>query len=319
LSRIETREHGIRVAELEQLLDVYGVPAGSERSGLVELARKARDRGWEASFGAEINTVLRPVIGLEAGATAIRQFEAMIVPGLLQTADYMRAVIQAAATSTDTAADVERSVASRLARQNILRRARPPAYHVILDESVLLRTVAGRPVMRDQLRKLADLTAEPHMTIQVLALDSGTAPGVSGPFTIMSLPAATPDVLYGESAASGVVFADDPDRLRRATLRFGMLTERALSSEASVDLIIAAARGFEDELGQDDLMTTRTWRKSSFSSDNGGDCVELADLRGGEVGLRDSKHPEQGHLVFTRSEIAAWVAGAKAGEFDDLC
>lgn len=62
------------------------------------------------------------------------------------------------------------------------------------------------------------------------------------------------------------------------------------------------------------------WRKSSFSDNNGGDnCVELAELEEGGVGLRDSKRPEQPHMVFTRSEIAAFVAGAKAGEFDDLC
>lgn len=67
-------------------------------------------------------------------------------------------------------------------------------------------------------------------------------------------------------------------------------------------------------------MTGPNWRKSSFSEENhGGECVEVTALSGGEVGLRDSKHPERGHFVFTRSEIAAWVAGVKAGEFDDLC
>lgn len=250
LSRIETREHGIRVAELEQLLDVYGVPAGVERLGLAELARRARDRGWEASFGADITSTLRPLIALEAGATAIRHFAAMLVPGLLQTADYMRAVIEAAGAGTDSAADIERGVARRLARQAILRKENPPRYHAILDESVLLRTVAGRPVMRDQMRRLADVADELHTTIQVLPLDRGVSPGANGVFGIISLPAPTPDVVHGESAAAGLGLTEDPERVRRATLGFGRLTERALSIEASRDRIIAAARSFENDAGR---------------------------------------------------------------------
>lgn len=65
-------------------------------------------------------------------------------------------------------------------------------------------------------------------------------------------------------------------------------------------------------------MQDLAWRKSSFSGTGGGDCVELAPLPGGGVALRDSKHPEAGHLTFTRAELAAWIAGARAGEFDDL-
>lgn len=68
-------------------------------------------------------------------------------------------------------------------------------------------------------------------------------------------------------------------------------------------------------------MSTRHWRKSTFSTDNSGveDCVEVTTLPDGRIGLRDSKHPEAGHLTFTRTEMAAWLQAAQAGEFDDLC
>jgi hypothetical protein len=65
-------------------------------------------------------------------------------------------------------------------------------------------------------------------------------------------------------------------------------------------------------------MKTLRWRKSSYSANSTGDCVELAVLPDGQVGLRDSKHPERGHLTFTRSELLAWITDVKAGEFDDL-
>lgn len=66
-------------------------------------------------------------------------------------------------------------------------------------------------------------------------------------------------------------------------------------------------------------MQTPRWRKSSFSANTNGDCVEVTILPDEQIGLRDSKHPEAGHLTFTRAEMAAWINGAKAGEFDDLC
>jgi hypothetical protein len=65
-------------------------------------------------------------------------------------------------------------------------------------------------------------------------------------------------------------------------------------------------------------MQTLRWRKSSYSANGNGDCVELAVLPDGQVGIRDSKHPERGYLSVTRSELQAWIAGVKAGEFDDL-
>lgn len=247
LSRMEHREHGVRPREVEQLLDVYGVTDDALREPVLALAVRARERDWRAGFGfaAELPEHLRTLVSLEAGVTAIRQFETMLVPGLLQTTDYTRAVIEATNPGTVGSIDVERRVSHRMTRQHILRRPDPPSFHVILDEGILRRTVGSRAVMRDQLRKLVDVTAEPHMTVQILPFDTGGGAGLEGPFTLLTLPEPAPDVLYGEGVVSGSVFAEDREWVRKCTLRFGMLTQLARPRAESLEMVSEAAKGYE--------------------------------------------------------------------------
>lgn len=244
LSRIENHENGVRPNEVAQLLELYGV-AEPERVPVLELAVLAREREWRTAYGADLPESLRGLVSLEAGATAIRQFTTTAVPGLLQTADYTRAVIEATGPEVGSPIELERLVARRLTRQHVLRGPASPAFHAILDESVLLRPVGGGPVMRDQMRKLADLTGHEHLTVQVLTLESGGGPGVEGPFTLLSLPKPAPDVLYGEGAVTGSLYVSDSDRVRACTMRFGMLSQLALSRAESAERIAAAARRFE--------------------------------------------------------------------------
>lgn len=245
LSRVENRDHGIRPREVEQLLDLYGVSDPVEREQLLTLAARARERDWRSTYGPDLPERLRPLVSLEAGATAIRQFASMVVPGLLQTPDYMRAVIEATSPATTTAIEVERRVADRITRQHILRKPQPPSFHVILDEGILRRIVGSRAIMRDQLRRLADLADESFMTLQVLTFEAGGGAGLEGPFTLLSLPEPTPDVLHAEDVVSGVVFQEDRERVRVCTLRFGMLMQLALPRAESAEMISEAVRGFE--------------------------------------------------------------------------
>lgn len=176
--------------------------------------------------------------------------------------------------------------------------------------------------MRDQLRKLVDLAAEPHLTLQILPLAAGSGPGRSGPFTLLTLPEPAPDIVYGEGAVGGMVFVEDREAVRLCTLQFGMLTQLALPPAEPIDLIRQAAKGYELSARQGDRdMSTQHWRKSSFSTDgNGGtNCVKVTVLPDGKIGLRGSKHPEVAHSTFTRAEMTAWIKGVKAGEFDNLC
>lgn len=245
LSRVENREHGIRPKEVEQLLDVYGVRDAEARDPILTLAAEARDRNWKARFGVDLPEATRTLVSIEAGAVAIRQFETMLIPGLMQTTDYTRAAIEAASPAVVGPIEVDRRVAARMTRQHVLRRADPPTFHAILDEGILRRPVGRPSVMRDQLRKLVDLSAEAHVVLQILPLSGGASPGLNGPFTLLTLPEPALDVLYGEGTVAGMLFVEDRDRVRQCTLRFGMLTQLALDQTESVDMITEAARSYE--------------------------------------------------------------------------
>lgn len=245
LSRVENRDHGIRPREVEQLLDLYGVSDPVEREQLLTLAARARERDWRYTYGPDLPVPMRTLVSLEADVIAIRQFEIVVIPGLLQTTDYTRALIEATSPAPLSPIEVERRVAYRMTRQHILRKERPPTVHVILDEGVLRRVVGSRSVMRDQIRKLVDLAADSPMTIQILPFDRGAGPGINGPFTLLTLPEPTPDMLFGESGPSGMVFIEDQEQVRRCTLWYGMLTQLALSRAESVDMLSEVATSFE--------------------------------------------------------------------------
>jgi hypothetical protein len=244
LSRIENHESGVRPREVEQLLDAYEVTDPAVREPLLSLAEAARERDWRTNYGPDLPESLRPLVSIENAVTAIRQFETMVVPGLLQTADYTRAVIETVDPAATTAIEVERRVARRITRQHILRRPQPPTFHLILDEGVLRRTVGTRSVMRDQLRKLVDLAEAPHMTVQVLPFEAGGG-ALRGPFTLLSLPDPASDIVYGEGIVTGTVFVEDRETVRTCTLRFGMLTHLALPRAESLDALREAASSFE--------------------------------------------------------------------------
>lgn len=245
LSRIEKREHGVRPKDVENLLNVYGVAATAERELLLTLAAKARERDWVAQFGVELPESTQTLASIEAGAVEIREFENMLIPGLLQTTDYTRALGTLGGAAPTSSLEAEHRVSRRMTRQHILRRSEPPVFHVILDESILRRPVGPGSVMRDQLRKLVDLAAEPYLTVQILPFAGGGGPGLDGPFTLFSLPAPAPDLVYGEGGPAGMVFVEDRERTRRYMLRFGMLTQLALAREESTEMIQEAARSYE--------------------------------------------------------------------------
>lgn len=243
LSRIEHREHGVRPREVEQLLDVYGVTDADAREPIMALAERARDRRVE--LASELPEPIRALASIESGLVAMRQYETMLVPGLLQTPDYARSLIEVINLDPIGPIETERRVAARMARQLILRRPEPPLFHVILDEAILRRPIGRRSVMRDQLRKLTDLAAEPFLTLQILPLDAGSGPGLNGPFTLLSLPPPAPDIVYGEGGPAGMVFAEDREQVRMFTLRFGRLSQQALPRSESLDLIDRAAKAYE--------------------------------------------------------------------------
>jgi hypothetical protein len=241
LSRIENRDQGVKPREVAQLLDVYQTNQRT-RLALLELADAADERGWWVSLRRDLPEDFHPILSLEPALVAMRQYETMLIPGLLQTPDYARTLITGL-TPGNMADRTERKVIARMARQQILTCENPLEFHVVLEEAILERPVGQPVVMRRQLQRLIEAAEAPNVTIQVIPKSAGPHVGWEGPLTILSLPEPVPDIGYVEGN-SGVVYLESPDDVRRCTLKFGILTERALSAQDSLALIETAAKAF---------------------------------------------------------------------------
>jgi transcriptional regulator with XRE-family HTH domain len=244
LSRVENREHHLKPREVEQLLDAYGVTDTETRDALVQLAAPSRERGWWLSFGGELPEAWQPLLGLESGLIGLRDFQSQLVHGLLQTTDYARVLMMSINPGVMSPPEVERRVALRMTRQQIIAKDPPPQLHFILDETILHRLIGDRIVMHDQMRKLLQASEKPNITVQVLPRDVGGSPGLEGPFTLLTLPAPIPDIGHTEGPA-GTLCIEDRDQVREWTLRFGILTQRALPRQESAGLIAEAMHNFE--------------------------------------------------------------------------
>ena len=238
ISRIETGQSRAQTGDVRDLLDVYGVTS-DHAEALVQLAREARKRGWWTAYN---DVFTGTYVGLEAEASAMRTYEPQIIPGLLETEDYTRALIRAALVRADPD-EIERRVQARMARQETLARPDAPEIWAVLDEPAIRRPVGGQAVMKAQLRHLIDITAAPNSTItlQILPLAIGSHPGLSGPFVILDFPTSEdPPVVYLETATDGL-YLEETAETERYNLMFDHLRASALSARESASLIARLA------------------------------------------------------------------------------
>lgn len=234
VSRIENRQVGISTTDLRKLLDLYQVKNRIYREQLLEMARRATERGWWQSYGGAVPTALGNLIGLEAEAATIWTYEPELVPGLLQTADYARAVIRAGRPG-DTAQEIDRRVEVRLERQEALTRTDPPPpkVSVVLNEGVLARRVGGPEVMRAQLEHLMRDRDRANIVIQVLPFSGGEHPAMVGPFTMLTfLDPADPGVVNVENI-TGALALEQAEELRAYEAVWGAIQARAVSPDDS--------------------------------------------------------------------------------------
>jgi len=216
VSRIENRQVGISPRDLRKLLDLYHVEDRAYREELLEMGRRATERGWWQSYsGGVVPTAYANLIGLETEAATIRTYEPELVPGLLQTADYARAVIRAG-RPTDTTGEIDRRVEVRLERQEVLTRfdPPPPKVSVVLNEGVLARRVGGPEIMRAQIEHLMRERDRANITVQILPFSSGEHPAMVGPFTMLTfLDPADPAVVNVENV-TGAHALEKPEEIR---------------------------------------------------------------------------------------------------------
>jgi transcriptional regulator with XRE-family HTH domain len=245
VSRIETGASGVKPADLRLLLDAYEVRDRHLRELLLILAgseeTSGRHRWWHAYRGV-LPPTYRDFISLESQASAMRTLETTVVPGLLQTAEYARAVTRAAVKDLDEDR-LDTLVEVRLARQDVLRSDPPLALSAVLDEAVLRREVGGPGVMARQRRRLMEAARLPQVRLQVLPFTAGAHIGLTGPFVIFSFPSTSDlDVVVLDQLTSSL-YLERKEDLMAYSEAFSTLQFHALSPEDSLDYIAGIGDG----------------------------------------------------------------------------
>ena len=229
VSRIETAQVGVRPRDLGFLLELYEV-SETDRDQLLQIARERRQQRWWQEY-ADLPNIA--VAGLEDDASTIVQFSALLVPGLLQTEAYARAVLEAIRLDAKPV-DIERRLQLRIHRQALLTSEHPPEYWVVLDEAALRREVGGPAVMAEQLGRLIEVAKLPNVTLQVLPFTSGEHPGMDGDFTILHYrESADPDVVYIENTG-GDMYLEEREVTRRYNKLFDHLRAAAQNPGESI-------------------------------------------------------------------------------------
>ncbi|MEV5567649.1 helix-turn-helix transcriptional regulator [Streptomyces sp. NPDC052196] len=236
-SRVETARTGVKPGDLDTLLTLYGVAKDdTERAVLHALARDGARRGWWQTYADTISPAYADWISLEAQAKSVRTWQTTLIPGLLQTAAYARATIDAINMTTPPDR-VNALVDVRIARQSILTRPDPPEIWAIIHEVALRPQLGDTRVMREQLQRLLDVTALPHVSVQVLPLNASPHPGMAGPFTLLGFPeSADLDITHVEDLTNAL-YVEDPMEVSIYRAAFERLCAAALPFDKSTDLI----------------------------------------------------------------------------------
>jgi len=236
--RIETGQTSMRSLDVEQMCRVYGALAETTTS-LMALAKETKSKGWWLSYADIINEGFDVYIGLEESCSHLRWYEAELVPGLLQTEDYARTLIEADNPGV-APREIARRVQLRIARQTLLTRpVAAPELRVVLNESILRRPVGGREVMSVQLERLIAVSEMPNVALRVLPFAVGTHAGImSGPFVVLEFPtngngqATEPPTVYVDGF-TGALFLDKPHEIDRYEAAFNNIWDASLDEWAS--------------------------------------------------------------------------------------
>jgi transcriptional regulator with XRE-family HTH domain len=239
ISRIETGVNGVRPVELRVLLKAYGVEGEALSEALLGMAREGRTKGWWNRYGDVLSDGFADLAEMESKAVSLHSWETILVPGLLQTADYMRVLFRRGRLDV-AEEELDRHVAGRVHRQLALDRDDAPELWAVIYEPVLQARLGGSAVMREQFLHLARMAQRDHITVQVLPYTTDSHRGVAGPFSIVSTPPPGMDVVRTDTLATSLYIEDDA-QVHAYRLVFDQLRAAALGPAPSLDLIRSAA------------------------------------------------------------------------------
>ncbi|TQM81389.1 hypothetical protein FHX81_3754 [Saccharothrix saharensis] len=233
ISRIESSDIGVYLDDLEKLLDFYEV-ARKQRVELLGLARHAEQRGLLRTNNPNLPEDWQTWADFEDEASALLHYQPLAIPGLLQTPEYARTLIEATG-HTLTDGQVDALVASRMARQGLLSRSTPLKLSAIIEQSVLERPFHDQGAHRRQVRHLIDTGERPNVTVRVVPTDAELHGGLSGPFVILKYDDDPSLVLLENKVASLFIDVDDQIEVFEAT--WAALRRLAYTEEETLDYL----------------------------------------------------------------------------------
>jgi transcriptional regulator with XRE-family HTH domain len=240
ISRLETGQRGASARDVRDLADLYEVDA-ELRQRLAELAAEGKRQraSWQP-----LDLPYRRYTDLERNAVSIQDYALGTIPGLLQTADYAREVVRAAAREW-TPYEMEQRVEGRLARQQLLSGEDAPRYEVVIDEAVLHRVVGSPAIMHAQMRRLRDASHLPAVDVRVIRFGAGPLPALTNKFIILrfAMPGVE-DTVFMEGL-TGDLYLDKPQDVEVYQQAFATLSQMALSVDETRDLFEAMIHYYE--------------------------------------------------------------------------
>ncbi|RBM06922.1 helix-turn-helix transcriptional regulator [Streptomyces sp. PT12] len=248
--RIESGLTSMRSHDVQTMCGIYGAPEETTKA-LVGLARESKARGWWHAFGDTIPEGFDVFSSLEGAASQMSIYRGDVVPGLLQTEEYARAIIRAAHSDADEE-EIQRRVRLRMARQRLVTRVTaPPWLRVVLDEALLHRPIGAGTVMARQLRHLAEVSTRDNVAIRVIPTKAGAHRGLlSRSFTILRFPQGgdgketEPPTVYADGD-TGDLYLDRPHEIAQYDAAFTDMWDTSLSEEASRSLLTELAETHE--------------------------------------------------------------------------
>jgi transcriptional regulator with XRE-family HTH domain len=232
ISRVEAGRVGLRTRDLKDLFDLYNLQDPERRSELETWAREGKQRGWWSKYGDVINEGYATLIGLETEARALRTYENAVIPGLLQTEDYCRAIIHLYAPSITPTETIEARVEVRMSRQARVGESRPDM-RFVLDEAVLRRPIGGRRTLRNQIIRLIAIANAPNVDLRIMPFGVDSYFVAKTSFAIMMFRQDDLEIVYQETYTGGV-FEDRPHETAPYREVFDRIATVALDPVASV-------------------------------------------------------------------------------------
>jgi transcriptional regulator with XRE-family HTH domain len=241
VSRMETGHGAATPRDIRDLCELYEVTSEAKRDQLMSLARAGKLSGWWQGYDLDY---FATYVGLEAEASRISYFQSTIVPGLLQTPAYARAMHEAGIPEISPER-IDQLIEVRLTRQRLLVHEPPVRLDAVLDEAVLHRLVGGAEVMAGQLDQLIELSRKPNVCMQVIPYSAGAHPAMDSTFNILDFAGAVSSVVYVEGLV-GWIYVERPADVNRYQQVFEHLRNVALSPQESIELIARVGAGYDN-------------------------------------------------------------------------